>query len=63
MSYCMNRKLGDEEELIKVEVEAGQWEKALAAAETDPKFRAIVYLPYARYLAENDKFVLAQKGI
>ncbi|XP_014288077.1 intraflagellar transport protein 122 homolog isoform X2 [Halyomorpha halys] len=58
----MFRKLGDEEELIKVEVEAGQWEKALVAAESDPKFRPIVYLPYARYLAENDKFVLAQKA-
>ncbi|XP_014246043.1 intraflagellar transport protein 122 homolog [Cimex lectularius] len=58
----MYRKLGAEDNLLEVQVQAGKWDEALASVEDNPKYREMVYLPYARYLAENDNFVEAQKA-
>ncbi|XP_073975880.1 intraflagellar transport protein Oseg1 isoform X2 [Rhodnius prolixus] len=58
----MYRKLGADESLLEVHIEAGRWSEAIAALHDLPSQRAKVYLPYARYLAENDNFVQAQKA-
>ncbi|BES91638.1 Intraflagellar transport 122 homolog (Chlamydomonas) [Nesidiocoris tenuis] len=58
----MYRKLGAADQVLAVQVEAGNWTEALALAEDNPKYYETVFLPYARYLAENDNFVEAQKA-
>uniref|UniRef100_A0A146KPJ0 Intraflagellar transport protein 122 homolog n=3 Tax=Lygus hesperus TaxID=30085 RepID=A0A146KPJ0_LYGHE len=58
----MYRKLGASDQVLAVQVEAGNWTEALALAEENPKYNETVFLPYARYLAENDNFVEAQKA-
>ena len=45
-----------------VQVEAKEWEEAFALAETYPEHREQIYVPYAKWLAESDKFVEAQKA-
>lgn len=72
------RKLGDTEsaveiyaklgkdmgtEMVALHVEAHNWDQAFILVEKNPTFAPLVYLPYAEWLAENDKFVEAQKGI
>jgi len=72
------RKLGDTEsaveiyaklgkdmgpDMVSLHVEAHNWDRAFALVEKNPIFAPLVYLPYAEWLAENDKFVEAQKGI
>ena len=44
------------------QVEAKEWEEAFALAETYPEHREQIYVPYAKWLAESDKFVEAQKA-
>lgn len=39
-----------------------QWEEAFALCEDHPEFKEAVYIPYANYLAENDKFDEAQEA-
>lgn len=71
------RKLGDTEsaveiyaklgkdmgpDMVSLHVEAHNWDQAFALVEKNPIFAPLVYLPYAEWLAENDKFVEAQKG-
>ncbi|XP_027848854.1 intraflagellar transport protein 122 homolog [Aphis gossypii] len=71
------RKLGDTEsaveiysklgkdmgpDMVSLHVEAHNWDQAFALVEKNPMFAPLVYLPYAEWLAENDKFVEAQKA-
>lgn len=58
----MYRKLGEEKSIILLHVEAKDWKEAFALAERHPQYKDLVYAPYARWLAENDRFVEAQKG-
>ncbi|XP_067012221.1 intraflagellar transport protein 122 homolog [Anabrus simplex] len=58
----MYRKLGDEKSVVLIHVEARDWKEAFALAEKHPEYRDLVYVPYAQWLAENDKFVEAQKA-
>ncbi|XP_023209528.1 intraflagellar transport protein 122 homolog [Centruroides sculpturatus] len=56
------RKMHDVHALIKLYVEAHQWEEAFVLAEQHTEFKEEVYVPYANWLAENDRFVEAQKA-
>ncbi|KAK7866290.1 hypothetical protein R5R35_007119 [Gryllus longicercus] len=58
----MFRKLGDEKSVVQLYVEAKEWKEAFVLAEKHPEYKDLVYVPYAKWLAENDKFVDAQKA-
>lgn len=58
----MHRKVGDEENVIKLLVEAKDWTAAFELVKKLPQSKDLVYVPYAKWLAENDKFLEAQKG-
>ena len=55
-------KLGDVHRLVKLFVDSQQWEEALPLAESHPQFKDEVYLPYATWLAEHDRFDEAQEA-
>lgn len=58
----MFRKLGDEKSVVLAYVEARDWTEAFSLAEQRLEFREVVYVPYAHWLAENDKFIEAQRA-
>lgn len=58
----MYRRLGDSAAVLTLHVEAKEWDQAFHMVEGQPQLKPLVYIPYARWLAENDKFVQAQKG-
>ncbi|XP_069671472.1 intraflagellar transport protein 122 homolog [Periplaneta americana] len=58
----MYRKLGDEKSIVKLYVEAREWKEAFSLAESHPEYKDLVYVPYAQWLAESDKFAEAQKA-
>ncbi|XP_063240162.1 intraflagellar transport protein 122 homolog isoform X2 [Bacillus rossius redtenbacheri] len=58
----MFRKLGDERSVIMLYVDARDWKEAFSLADKLPEYKDLVYVPYARWLAENDQFVEAQKA-
>lgn len=58
----MFRKLGEERAIVQLHVEANNWKEAFMLAERHPEFRHLVYVPYAQWLAENDRFADAQKA-
>lgn len=64
LSYAaeMYRKLGDDRSVVQLFVEAQDWKEAFSLAEKHPEYRDQVYVPYAQWLAENDRFSEAQKG-
>ncbi|KAJ3215015.1 hypothetical protein HDU67_000968 [Dinochytrium kinnereticum] len=53
-------KLGDISHLLNLHIELQQWDDAFRIAETHPKFAQQIYLPYANWLAMNDKYMEAQ---
>ncbi|XP_025908320.1 intraflagellar transport protein 122 homolog isoform X2 [Nothoprocta perdicaria] len=55
-------KVGDLKALIDLHVETHRWEEAFALTEKHPEFKDDVYVPYAQWLAENDRFEEAQKA-
>ncbi|NXL95927.1 IF122 protein, partial [Alectura lathami] len=55
-------KVGDLKALVCLHVETHCWEEAFALSEKHPEFKDDVYVPYARWLAENDRFEEAQKA-
>ncbi|NWQ60244.1 IF122 protein, partial [Neopipo cinnamomea] len=55
-------KVGDLKALVQLHVETHHWEEALALSEKHPEFKDDVYVPYAQWLAENDRFEEAQKA-
>lgn len=56
------RRLDDSAAVLQLHVEANEWAQAFAIVENQPQLNAIVYVPYAQWLAENDRFVQAQKA-
>ncbi|XP_054694086.1 intraflagellar transport protein 122 homolog isoform X2 [Grus americana] len=54
-------KVGDLKALVQLHVETHRWEEAFALSEKHPEFKDDVYVPYAQWLAENDRFEEAQK--
>ena len=57
------RRLEDHSALAAILVETGAWTEALALAKQHPSLNRDVYLPYARWLAEQEQFIEAQQGI
>ncbi|XP_054834278.1 intraflagellar transport protein 122 homolog [Eublepharis macularius] len=55
-------KIGDLKALIQLHVETQQWDEAFALCEKHSEFKDNVYVPYAQWLAENDRFEEAQKA-
>ncbi|XP_075369953.1 intraflagellar transport protein 122 homolog isoform X3 [Mycteria americana] len=55
-------KVGDLKALVHLHVETLRWEEAFALSEKHPEFKDDVYVPYAQWLAENDRFEEAQKA-
>ena len=58
----MYKKVGDFKSVVTLYVEAKEWQEAFALAEKYPEHREQIYVPYAKWLAESDKFVEAQKA-
>ncbi|XP_065406929.1 intraflagellar transport protein 122 homolog isoform X3 [Chrysemys picta bellii] len=55
-------KIGDLKALVHLHVETQRWEEAFSLTEKHPEFKDDVYVPYAQWLAENDRFEEAQKA-
>ncbi|XP_077181413.1 intraflagellar transport protein 122 homolog isoform X3 [Paroedura picta] len=55
-------KIGDLKALVQLHVETQQWDEAFALCEKHPEYKDDVYVPYAQWLAENDRFEEAQKA-
>ncbi|MED6266259.1 hypothetical protein CHARACLAT_000298, partial [Characodon lateralis] len=54
-------KMGDLKALVQLHVETRNWEEAFSLVEKHPQFKYDVFVPYAQWLAENDRFEEAQK--
>ncbi|XP_064422428.1 intraflagellar transport protein 122 homolog [Latimeria chalumnae] len=55
-------KMGDLRALVRLYVETQQWDEAFALVEKHLEFKDEVFVPYAQWLAENDRFEEAQKA-
>ncbi|XP_035207388.1 intraflagellar transport protein 122 homolog [Stegodyphus dumicola] len=55
-------KIGDIPSLVEMNVEAKNWKEAFELAKQYPMYKESVYVPYGNWLAENDRFVEAQKA-
>ncbi|XP_076277313.1 intraflagellar transport protein Oseg1 isoform X1 [Lasioglossum baleicum] len=55
-------RLGDDPDVADVLVDAQAWPEAFELAERNPKLRARIYGPYARWLAETGHFSEAQEA-
>ncbi|XP_049437471.1 intraflagellar transport protein 122 homolog isoform X3 [Epinephelus fuscoguttatus] len=55
-------KMGDLQALVQLHVETQHWEEAFSLVEEHPRFKNDVFVPYAQWLAENDRFEEAQKA-
>ncbi|XP_041348420.1 intraflagellar transport protein 122 homolog [Gigantopelta aegis] len=55
-------KMGDIKALISMRVEAKHWDDAFTLVEKHPEYKENVYVPYAQWLAENDRFEEAQQA-
>ena len=56
-------KMGNIEELIELRMEAKQWDEVFALAKRYPDLNSKAHFRYGQWLAENDRFEDAQKGI
>ena len=58
----MYKKIGDHGAVVQIYVEAKEWKEAFDLVEKNPEYKEPVYVPYAKWLAEQDRFVEAQKA-
>ena len=57
------QKIGDFQSLMKLYVKLQKWDRAFELAKQHPgHFKEDLYLPYAEYLAFNDRFEEAQEA-
>lgn len=54
-------KMGDLKGLMALHIERQYWDEAFKLGETSPELVSMAYLPYAKWLSLNDKFVEAQE--
>ncbi len=64
MEYAIDvfNKIGEYEDILKIYIETKNWSTAFAFIENHSEYESMLYMPYARWLIENDRFVEAQKG-
>uniref|UniRef100_A0A8C2J7B3 Intraflagellar transport protein 122 homolog n=1 Tax=Cyprinus carpio TaxID=7962 RepID=A0A8C2J7B3_CYPCA len=55
-------KMGDLKALVQLHVDARHWDEAFSLVEKHSQFRDDVYVPYAQWLAEHDRFEEAQRA-
>ncbi|XP_045509536.1 intraflagellar transport protein 122 homolog [Colias croceus] len=55
-------RLGDYRKVAQLAVNTGEWSRAFALAREHPECKHDVYLPYAHRMAQENKFVEAQKA-
>lgn len=55
-------KMGDLKSLVKLHVDTRHWDEAFHLLEKQPDLKDDVYIPYANWLAENDRFDEAQEA-
>ncbi|XP_022096034.1 intraflagellar transport protein 122 homolog isoform X1 [Acanthaster planci] len=55
-------KMGDTKALVLLHVETRHWDAAFTLVEKHPEFKDDVFVPYAQWLAENDRFEEAQRA-
>nr|XP_018910721.1 PREDICTED: intraflagellar transport protein 122 homolog [Bemisia tabaci] len=58
----MYSKLGELKNVVQLNIEARNWQEVFSLAEKHSEFYELAYLSYAQWLAENDKFIEAQKA-
>lgn len=56
------KKTGDVQKLATIYVKSLQWEEAFKLVAQYQELKGDVYVPYATWLAENERFVEAQQG-
>jgi len=63
-AYCVEvyNKLGDKKAVVMLHVDTQNWDEAFEIVEKNPDFKNDVYVPYAQWLAENDRFEESQKA-
>lgn len=55
-------KIGEFESILQIYIEMKNWPAAFSLIEKNPQYESVLYMSYAQWLVENDKFVDAQKG-
>ncbi|RDD42914.1 Intraflagellar transport protein 122-like protein [Trichoplax sp. H2] len=55
-------KIGDSKALAKLYIDSRKWTEAFELAKNNPQLKDEIYVPYATWLAENDKFEEAQRA-
>eukprot|EP00003_Mantamonas_plastica_P004321 TRINITY_DN1341_c0_g1_i5.p1 TRINITY_DN1341_c0_g1~~TRINITY_DN1341_c0_g1_i5.p1 ORF type:complete len:654 (+),score=238.14 TRINITY_DN1341_c0_g1_i5:747-2708(+) len=55
-------KMGDVESMMRLHVEQNKWDEAFALAKQNSALSPLIYRPYAKYLAMQDKFEEAQEA-
>uniref|UniRef100_A0A336MIF6 Intraflagellar transport protein 122 homolog n=1 Tax=Culicoides sonorensis TaxID=179676 RepID=A0A336MIF6_CULSO len=56
------RKLGEEEQVVQLHIEAKDWNEAFRLTENLPQLRQTVHLKHAEFLAESDQFITAHEA-
>jgi len=55
-------KMGDKKSLVDLYITFHSWDEAFSLVDLHPEFKDDVFVPYANWLAENDRFEEAQKA-
>lgn len=55
-------KIGEHENILQLHINMKNWPAAFSLVDKYPQYESVLYIPYAQWLVENDKFVDAQKG-
>lgn len=56
------KRTGDVNKLAEIYIKSFQWQEAFDLVTLHPDLKEQVYVPYATWLAENDRFLEAQQG-
>jgi len=56
------RRVGAMDRVLKIYVASNEWEDVFSLAKKFPEYKELAYIPYAQWLAEQDRFADAQKA-